>query len=134
MNNVITKVLFMCLGLVLLAGCLKPIYNVSDSPITLVSGDEPDLAHVTKAIVAAAILTDPEWSMKVVEPGHILASLHIRDHLVKVDITYTTKSYNIIYKESSNLRYDPELNTIHPSYKGWIRHLHKAIRGNIAML
>ena len=134
MNTLLTKVLFICLGLVLLAGCTNPIYNVSDSPVTLASGDEPDLAQVTKAIVAAAIFSDPEWNMAVVGPGHILATLHIRSHVVNADITYTTKAYSITYKDSSNLLYYPEENEIHYSYKGWIQHLDKVIRRNIAML
>ena len=134
MNNVMTKVLFIGLGLVLLASCTEPLYNVSDSAITLMSGDEPDLEQVTKAILVAGITTPPGWSMTVVKPGHILASLRIREHFINVDITYTTESYNITYKNSTNLRYDAGENTIHRSYNRWLEHLDRTIRQNISLI
>lgn len=135
MNNVLTKVMFICLGLVLVAGCRTgPLYNVSDSPITSVSKGKLTLEQITKAIIGASTSSRPAWNMKVVKPGHILASIHVRSHTAKVDITYTTESYNITYNNSSNLKYDPEENTIHSNYNGWIQQLDSAIRTNITML
>ena len=72
--------------------------------------------------------------MKVLEPGNIRATLHNRSHMAAVDITYNTKTYTITYKDSANLKYNPEDNTIHPAYKKWIQYLDNAIKGKLAAL
>lgn len=130
----ITLVLVTVAVLMLSACRAAPIHNISESPITPVSGTEPTLEQVTKAIVAAGLQPRPPWTMRVEEPGHIVASLHIRSHVAVVDITYDTKSYSITYQESTNLKYDPETNTIHSNYNGWIQHLDASIRSQMALL
>lgn len=120
---------------ILLAGCrTAQIYNVVEAPVTPVSGNEPTLDEVTQAIVAAGTQPRPAWAMQVVEPGYIRATLHIRSHTAIVDINYTTKDYSIMYNDSMNLKHDPDANTIHSNYNGWIQNLDNAIKVQLASL
>jgi hypothetical protein len=48
-------------------------------------------------------------------------------------IPYTTKNYSILYKDSSNLRYDPEKRTIHVNYQKWIERLDNEIKTRLRM-
>jgi hypothetical protein len=45
-------------------------------------------------------------------------------------VTYDTKTYNIQYKDSSNLDYNGT--SIHKNYNGWVENLDKAIRSQLA--
>ncbi len=124
------------IALMLMIGCGggAPVLDIQDASITPVSGEEPTLDEVTRAIVSAATGSTPIWNMQVVEPGHIVATLHNRRHMASVDINYTTKGYSITRKETSNLKYDAEKGTIHPGYNKWIRRLDNNIRVKLAML
>lgn len=118
------------LTLIALAGCrTAPIHNVRNAPITP-PGDEITMEQVKDAIIRAG--SGLGWRMRPVDPGHIVGTLHLRSHMAKVDITYDTDSYDITYKDSSNL--DKKGNKIHSNYNGWIQNLDNAIQNNIAML
>jgi hypothetical protein len=106
-----------------------PIYNVKDAPINTTAGHAPTLEQVTKAIVQGGVgLT---WSMTVVTPGHIIGKLNVRSHTAVVDITYNTKTYSITYKDSTNLKYDADKQTIHENYRPWIQNLDNNIRNRL---
>ena len=109
-------------------GCrLGTVYNVKDTSINTGTGKEPTLDQVEKAILSAANSSRPAWSMRVQNPGHIVASLHVRSHTAVVDIAYTTKAYSITYNTSTNLKYDAEEKTIIATtmggFKTWILRL-----------
>ena len=55
-------------------------------------------------------------------------------HTAIVEIPYTTKTYSIIYKDSTNLKYDAEKQTIHENYRGWIQNLDNAIKSRLSGL
>jgi len=121
--------------MVLFVGCGgKPVFNVNDASFNTVSGKEPALEDVTRAIVSASANSFPAWNMQVVKPGHIVATLHNRSHMAAVDIKYTTKGYSITRKETSNLKYNAEKGTIHPGYNKWIRRLDSNIRAKLSIL
>ena len=105
-----------------------------DNPITTATGKEPSLDQVTKAIIEAGATTRPPWQMVVAQPGLIIGTLNIREHQVVVDIPYTSKMYSIKYKNSTNLKYDPEKGTIHSNYTSWIQNLDNAIRSRLTMI
>lgn len=105
------------------------IYNIQDAPITTATGKGVTLDQVTKAIIEAG--TERKWSMAVVKPGLIVATLNVRSHQAVVDIAYNTKSYSITYKDSTNLKYDVERKTIHENYRGWIQYLDNAIKSRL---
>ncbi len=123
--------LFICVASVAVTGCRGggEIYNVKDAPVNTASGSSPSLEEVQKAIVAAG--AGRNWSMAVVKPGHIVGTLNIRSHQAVVDILYNTKTYSIIYKDSTNLKYDAEKKTIHENYRSWIQILDNDIRARL---
>ena len=121
--------------LVLFVGCRTvPVFNVDKAAINTADQREPALEEVTKAILSAAANSHPPWNMKVVKPGHIVATLHNRSHMAQVDIEYTTKEYSIKRKSSANLKYDAETDSIHSSYNKWIQRLDSNIQIKMNLL
>lgn len=134
MKRIQPALLFLCAVLVVVTGCRGggQIYNVKDAPVSTATGKDVTLDQVTKAIVEAG--TGLKWSMAVVKPGQIVGTLLVRSHSAVVDITYTTKAYSITYKDSNNLKYNAEKQTIHENYRGWIQNLDNAIKGKLLAL
>ncbi len=126
------------LGLVLvvmgiLAGCrISTIYNVSNAPVAGPNGGTLTMPEIKKAIITAG--SGLGWQVKEESPGHLVGTLLIRSHIAVVDIPYSTETYSITYKDSTNLRYDPDLGDIHSNYNGWIENLDKAIKTQLATL
>ena len=117
-------IVLLILATLVLAGCAsKPIYNVSNAPITTSSGT-PTESQTIKAIIRAG--SSLGWVMRKEAPGHIIGTLNIRDHIAIVDITYNSDSYSITYKDSTNLDYNGT--NIHRNYNNWINNLDNAIK------
>jgi len=135
-NRSLNQLIFLVVIMVLFVGCrtMQPVFNVETANINTVSGKEPKLEDVTRAIVSAAGSSTPPWNMQVVKPGHIVATLHNRRHMAQVDIQYTTKGYSITRKDSAELKYDAEKGTIHPNYNNWIQYLDNTIQIKLNML
>ncbi|MCU7906272.1 MAG: hypothetical protein KZQ76_10600 [Candidatus Thiodiazotropha sp. (ex Epidulcina cf. delphinae)] len=126
-NILFIAVLVLTLGLM---GCrTAPIYNVENSPISI-SSDKASMKQIKKAIMSAGASLG--WRMKEVKPGHIVATLLLRGNSAVVDIPYTSKSYNIAYKDSTGLKYDGSM--IHKNYNGWIQNLDNAIQSRVSIL
>jgi len=125
---------WMAVGLVLLflVGCRggAQLYEVKSAPVPSPSGKELTLDQVRKEIMAAGVAAG--WQMTDVKPGELLATYNLRSHQAVVSIPYTTKNYSILYKNSSNLKYDAAAKTIHQSYAGWIQRLDGAIRSRLS--
>jgi hypothetical protein len=51
--------------------------------------------------------------------------LRVRSHVAVVDINYSTTSYSISHKSSTNLLYDGT--EIHKNYNSWIHNLQEEI-------
>lgn len=100
------------------------------------------LEEVQKCIREAAGKLN--WRVEPGEPGHIIATLVIRNqHTAVVDIAYSQKAYSINYKSSINLNYGEDSNAtifgkdgivnsstadvIHPNYNKWVGYLNDAI-------
>ncbi len=132
MNRMRSGLILACALLVAVVGCrgAGPITNVKDAPVSSSTGKELTLEQVGKAIMDAGI--GLKWIMAVDKPGHIIATQNARSHTAIVDITYTTKTYNLTYKDSVNLNYNAEKQTIHEAYSGWIKNLDNAIKGRLA--
>lgn len=115
-----------------LSACARtgPVRNVSDAPIA-VSG-ELTQKDIRTAIIRAGSARG--WRMDPQDDGHILAVLKVREHVAKVDIYYDQSSYDIVYRESQNLRYDPANETIHSNYNGWIQNLELDINNYLAAM
>ncbi|MSR23503.1 MAG: hypothetical protein EXR96_00205 [Nitrospiraceae bacterium] len=127
MNRILMSFIYACIALAVFTGCrTDSIYDLVDSSVTTVSGKEPSLEQVRKAIVEAG--GSLKWDMTDVQPGHLVGTLNLRSHQAVVDIKYNTKKYSITYKSSMNLNYDAEAKTIHSNYLSWIKNLDAAIR------
>lgn len=117
-----------CLVLISVIGCRggAQIYQVKDAPVQTASGKELSMDEVRKEIIAAGVAAG--WQMAASKPGEIVGTLNIRSHQAVVSIPYSTKKYSILYKDSTNLKYDEKAQTIHENYAGWIQRLDGAIR------
>jgi hypothetical protein len=132
MKHFISPWIAIGLVLVFLSGCRggAQIYEVKSTPIPSPAGKELTLEQVRKEIVAAGVAAG--WQITDVKPGELLATYNIRSHQAIVAIPYTTKNYSILYKDSSNLKYDAAARTIHQNYAGWIQRLDGAIRSRLS--
>ena len=134
-NRSLKLLIFLVVIMVVFVGCrTTPVFNVENGNINTISGKDPALEDVTRAIVSASANSNPPWNMQVVKPGHIVATLHNRTHMAQVDIQYTTKGYSITRKDTADLQYDAEKGTIHPGYNKWVQRLDSNIRMKVNML
>ncbi len=133
MKRIQPVLLFLCVALVAITGCRGggPIYNVKDAPVITASGKTPSLEEMQKAILTAGVGLN--WNMAVVKPGHIVATLNVRSHQAVVDIVYNSKTYSITYKDSTNLKYNADKQTIHENYRSWIQNLDNNIRNRMTV-
>lgn len=128
MNFSVRNFLVTVLAMAVVAGCAgAPVYNVSGSPVNANSG-KASLDDIGKAIKTAGI--NLGWQMRDVKPGHIVGTLNLRSHQAVVDVTYNTKSYDIAYKDSSNLNYNGS--TIHKNYNSWVQNLDRNIQAQLS--
>lgn len=119
----------LCLALVSLSACGGRGVQVRTMERTVLQ--ELPATKVEQAIITAAQRLN--WSARKVSGNTIEATLVTRGHEVVVDILYTAKGYEIKYKNSTNMRYDAEKQTIHGNYNRWLqrldRNIQKEIRG-----
>lgn len=123
-------VLFLGLFALTIAGCRTA--PVKEIPRTPVPARGASMAEVGKAIKAAG--AGLGWVMKEKTPGLMIGTLYVRDHMAQVEIPYSTSSYSIRYKDSSNLKYNATDKTIHSNYVGWVQNLNNAIRVQLSMI
>lgn len=113
-----------------LIGCqANPIYNVENAAI-VTSLDTLSKNDVRKAIMRAG--SSLGWIINKTKSGSLIATLNIRHHMAQVKISYDTKSYSILYKDSINLSYDGI--NIHKKYRLWILNLDRAIKVQLSAL
>lgn len=118
MNKIINKILLMSFIFIVVGCSGTQLLNIDHrNSITKQMQEE----QVEKAIEAGGMAKG--WRMKKVDNGLIEASILVRNHIVTVDILYDSKGYKIDYKNSTNMNYNLEDNTIHKSYNRWIRNL-----------
>jgi hypothetical protein len=116
---------FMVVG----AGCtIAPVYNVQGAPV--VANKPATMDDVGKAIIRAG--TQLGWTITPESPGKLTGRIALRTHAATVDITHDSKTFNINYRDSTNL--DAAAGQIHKNYNGWIQNLEKGIRVQLATL
>lgn len=120
------------LVLVFLVGCRggAAIYEVKNASIPNPSGKGLTIEQVRKEITAAVVAAG--WQITDSKPSEIVGTLNLRSHQAVVTIPYTTTTYSILYKDSTNLKYNAEKHTIHQNYASWIQRLDGAIRSRLA--
>jgi len=132
MQGILRWVVLWSVIVVGIAACASgsvPVHNFSGVPIGAKSN--PSLAEVGRAIASGGAAAG--WQMSEVKPGHIVGSYRIRRHLAVVDVTYSTRTYDIKFKEGdAGLKYDGY--NIHENYNGWVQELEKVIRAHVSAL
>jgi hypothetical protein len=64
------------------------------------------------------------WKFSRVAPGKLIGQLTVRGkHYVEVDVEYSSQVFKISYRDSRNMKYNAEKNTIHNRYNSWIENL-----------
>ncbi|MDR6678167.1 hypothetical protein [Pseudomonas oryzihabitans] len=87
-------------------------------------------ADVRRAIVE--VLETRGWTVGSESPGMIVASILVRGrHQAWVDIPYSTKGYQIRYRDSAGLDYDGR--RIHRNYNRWVQRLDADIRRQLQL-
>ncbi len=128
-NLRLVALLVIALTVVGLTGCrTSPIRNLDNQPIP----PGATMAEVSKAIQAGG--NSLGWAMQEVSPGLIVGTIHLRDHMAKVEIPFSTRNYSIRYKSSTNLKYNASKKTIHSNYNSWVINLDNQIRARLASL
>ncbi|HSV17851.1 MAG TPA: hypothetical protein VLR71_05540 [Casimicrobiaceae bacterium] len=119
------RMLAVAVALAVVAGCTsRPVLNVAAEPVVVTPGKAATEENVRDAILRAG--AGLGWVMRPVSPGVINGALNLRTHGAVIDVEYTPKSYNIVYRSSTNL--DAGNGQIHKNYNGWIENLNNAIR------
>jgi len=120
-----------CLAVVAVMGCKggAQIYQVKEAPVQTASGAVPSLEQVQKIIIESGVKLG--WVMAVVKPGEIQGTRNVRTHSAVVTIPFTTKNYSVLYKDSTNLKYNAAAQTIHQEYTYWIQELDNEIRARL---
>jgi hypothetical protein len=119
------KALLVAAVLVLAAGCTsRPVMNVAAEPVVVAPGRTATDEAVRDAILRAG--AGLGWTMRPTAPGVVNGAINLRGHSAVIDVEYTPKSYNIVYRSSTNL--DANNGQIHKNYNGWIENLNNAIR------
>ena len=96
-------------------------------------------AKITDAQVAKSVrgaLINRKWTVTDEKPGEIKSTLSLRDHKVRIDITWDKQKIKIAYVDSENLKYEVEngKRLIHKNYLGWINNLVTDISANLNLL
>ncbi|HEX6529796.1 MAG TPA: hypothetical protein VF004_08265 [Burkholderiales bacterium] len=117
---------------IVMAACASasvPVRNFSNVPLG--AKQNPSLEEVGKAITRGGAAAG--WQMSEVRPGHAVGTYRIRKHLAVVDVTYTTSTFDITFKDGDpGLRYDGQ--NIHQNYNDWVGELEKVIRAHLSAL
>ena len=90
--------------------------------------------QVSQAIRAA--LASRAWAVTSEEPGHIVSTLNVREHMAKIDIVYDLQTITIKYLESGELMYAEKKGQrmIHRNYLNWILNLVNDMNRNLVLV
>jgi hypothetical protein len=91
------------------------------------------LKDVGKSIKVA--LVGRQWLVSDDQPGHIAATLNLREHMAKIDVTYDEKAINLKYVDSKELLYEDKKGErlIHRNYLNWVQNLVTDISRNLQL-
>jgi len=107
------------------AGKHDPIYV--PQPIQIPAGKAANVKNVIKKA-----LYDKNWEVSETGPGHIQGKYtKSGKHTAVIDVSYDAKTVSIHYKDSQNLNYNKENNTIHGTYNNWVRNVERNIRSGL---
>jgi hypothetical protein len=124
-------------GLLLLAALVflmggRQVPLTDPEPIAVPAGLRVE--QVAKAIKAA--LVGRTWGVTLEEPGHIVSTLKLREHMAKIDIAYDVQTIRIKYLDSGELMYADKKGqrVIHRNYLTWIQNLVNDMSRNLTLV
>jgi hypothetical protein len=117
----------------MLMGGATPIPLTDPQPISVPAG--LTIEQVTKAI-KVGVASRTGWAVTKEESGQIEATLNVRQHMLKVNIPYSTSTVAIKYVDSQNLDYGEKkgVKVIHPKWGNWTRNLMSDIQRELNVL
>jgi hypothetical protein len=82
-----------------------------------------NLKQVEKAVRVGVVKRG--WEITKSGSGSVEATLHLRDHMAKILVTYDTQHVTLKYLDSSNLDYAVEKDgpVIHRNYRNWVHNV-----------
>jgi hypothetical protein len=118
-------------ALVFLMGA-RQVPLTDPEPLAVPAGLKID--QVTKAIKAA--LVGRTWAVTSEEPGHIVSTLNLREHMARIDIVYDVQTIQIKYLDSGELLYADKKGQrmIHHNYLSWIQNLVTDMNRNLTLV
>jgi hypothetical protein len=118
-------------ALVFLMGA-RQVPLTDPQPIAVPAGLKVE--QVSKAIRAA--LAGRAWAVTSEEPGHIVSTLNLREHMAKIDIVYDVQTIKISYLGSGELMYAEKKGQrmIHRNYLNWIQNLVNDMNRNLVLV
>lgn len=90
--------------------------------------------QVARAIKAA--LVHREWTITSERSGEIESTLHLREHVARIAVTYDTHEITIKYVDSANLKYEVKKDgtrLIHSNYLSWIQNVVADLKQNLLL-
>lgn len=108
------------------------VLNLTDVAVPVkVDGSPHSAKEVQTAILNACRARG--WTPRL-EGSTVVASILVRGkHYAEVAITYDAKKYSINYRDSRDLKYNAEKNTIHRNYNNWVARLSGTIQQNLGV-
>jgi hypothetical protein len=118
-------------ALVFLMGA-RQVPLTDPEPIAVPAGLK--LEQVGKAVKAA--LLGRAWAVTQENPGHIVSTINVREHMAKIDIVYDLQTVKIKYLDSGELMYAEKKGTrmIHRNYLNWIQNLVNDMNRNLTLV
>ena len=102
---------------------------VDPDPVAIPAGVTAE--QVTKDIKRALI--GRGWEVTAEQPGAIDSTLHLRDHVARIRVTYDAQAVRVAYVDSQNLDFAEKRGkrVIHGNYLGWIGFLINDLSANL---
>ncbi|MBS0214871.1 MAG: hypothetical protein JSR63_06370 [Proteobacteria bacterium] len=132
----------MKLKIALLAGLAAIVFSgnvaarhaplVNPAPITVPANlsDKEISKEIRRALLQRG------WEVDSETPGVIDSTLHLREHVAKIKVTYGNGQVKLAYVDSTNLEYKKDRNgteEIHPNYLNWMQFLSNDIKANLSV-
>ena len=118
-------------ALVFLMGA-RQVPLTDPEPIAVPAGLK--IEQVAKAIKAA--LVGRTWAVTQEDPGHIVSTLSLRQHMAKIDIVYDLHTIQIKYLDSGELLYAEKngQRMIHHNYLNWVQNIVTDTNRNLTLI
>lgn len=132
MKKILSLTALVTLVVLIATGCGGAlVQNIDNSGY--ISGKKLSLSKVEATIKKGAMRRG--WISKRIKPGLLEVRNNVRGrYLVVLNISFDTRGYKIMYKESQNLKYDPQTNKIHPNYNKWVANLERDINYELSKI